>query len=90
MSILQITKTLPDGRVTEFHAPTEFHVDIATGHMQIIVESYDTEINARNRIYPSAKSVVDVPLPDWSPTYADNLLNFVTSDSVWSAAIVIP
>ena len=90
MSILQLVKKLPDGRSVEFHALTEFHLDIAVHHMQIIVESYETEEAARNRTMSSAKSVVDIPLPDWSPVYADNLLNFVTSDPGWSAAVVIP
>lgn len=90
MSILHLIKTLPDGRLIEFHVPTEFHLDVATSHMQIIVESYETEEAARNRTMSSAKSVVDVPLPSWAPTYADNLLNFVTSDPGWSAAVVIP
>lgn len=90
MSILQLSITLPDGRQVEFHAATEFHLDVSTNRMQVIVESYDTEDAARNRTMSSAKSAVDVPLPDWSPVYADNLLNFVTSDPAWSAAIVIP
>lgn len=90
MSILQLFKTLPDGRAVTFHVPTEFHLDMATHHMQIIVESYETEEAARERTMSSAKSVVDIPLPDWSPVYADNLLNFVTSDLAWSAATIIP
>ena len=90
MSILRLSKTLPDGRAFTFHVPTEFHLDVATHHMQIVIESYETEDAARNRTMSSAKSVVDVPLPDWSPVYADNLLNFVTSDPGWSAAVVIP
>lgn len=90
MSILRLSKTLPDGRAVTFHVPTEFHLDVATHHMQIIVESYETEDAARNRTMSSAKSVVDVPLPDWSPVYADNLLNFVHTDSAWSAATVLP
>jgi hypothetical protein len=90
MSILQLTKTLPDGRSVEFHVPAEFHLDMSTHDMQIIVESYETEEAARNRTMSSAKSVVDVPLPDWSPIYADNLLNFVTSDSAWSDAQILP
>jgi hypothetical protein len=57
--------------------------------MQIILESYETEDAARNRTTPSAKFVVDFPLPDWSSVYADNLLNFVTSDPAWSAATII-
>lgn len=90
MSILQILKTLPDGRTVEFHAPTEFHLDMATNHMRIIVESYETEIFARSRTMPAAKSVVDVPLPDWSPKYAENLLNFVHAEKAWEAATVLP
>lgn len=90
MSILRLTKNLPDGRSVEFHAATELHLDFPTKHMQIIVESYETEEAARNRTMSSAKSAVDVPLPDWSPVYADNLVNFVTSDPCWSAATVIP
>ena len=84
MSILQLTKTLPDGRVVAFHVPTEMHLDMATYHMQIIVESYETEEAARNRAMSSAKSIVDVPLPDWSSVYADNIMNFVTADPAWS------
>jgi predicted membrane protein len=61
-----------------------------TNHMQIIVESYETEDAARTRTTSSAKSIVDVPLPDWSPIYADNLLNFVTSDLAWSNAQILP
>jgi|GEM_PF-3364909 len=90
MSILQEIKILPDGRLVEFHVPTEFHLDMQTNHMQIIVESYETEEAARNRTMSSAKSVVDIPLPDWSPVYADNLLNFVHADPAWSAATIIP
>lgn len=90
MSILHLPKTLPDGRAVSFHTPTEFSIDMQTHHMQIIVESFETEEAARNRTMSSAKSVVDIPLPDWSPVYADNLLNFVTSDPGWSAAVVIP
>lgn len=89
MSILQLIKTLPDGRIVSFHVPTEFHLDVTTNHMQIIVESYDTESAARNRGMASAKSVVDVPLPDWNPIYADNLFNFVLADATWSSAIVL-
>jgi hypothetical protein len=89
MSILHLAKTLPDGRPISFHVPTEFHLDMTTSHMQIIVESYDTESNARSRSYPSAKSIVDVPLPDWSPVYANNLVNFVTADPAWEAARIV-
>lgn len=89
MSILHLLKTLPDGRVVTYHVPTEFYLDVATNHMQIIVESYDTEDAARSRGAASAKSVVDVPLPDWSPAYADNLLNFVLADPVWVGAVVL-
>ena len=90
MSILKLTKTLPDGRIVSFHAPTEFRLDVTTNHMQIIVESYDTELAARNRGASSAKSVVDVQLQDWNPEYANNLLNFVLADAAWSDAIVLP
>jgi hypothetical protein len=90
MSILQLVKTLPDSRTVEFHVPTEFHLEMATHMMKIIVESYETEEAARNRTMSSAKSVVDVMLPDWSPIYADNLLNFVHADAGWSAATVLP
>ncbi len=90
MSILQLSKTLPDGRVLEFHVPTEFHLDVTTNHMQIIVESYETEAMACSRTMSSAKSVVDVPLPDWSLTYANNLLNFVHADLAWATATVLP
>lgn len=89
MSILYLPKTLPDGRIVSFHAPTEFNLDVTTNHMQIIVESYDTEDAARHRGMASAKSAVDVPLPDWSPAYADNLLNFVLADATWSSATVL-
>jgi len=89
MSILHLSKLLPDGRTVSFHVPTEFHLDMATHHMQIIVESYETEDAARDRAMSSAKSVVDVPLPDWSLVYADNLLNFVTSDLSWISAEVV-
>jgi len=90
MSILHLTKSLPDGRIVSFHVPTEFHLDVTTNHMQIIVESYDTESAARNRGASSAKSVVDVQLQDWNPEYANNLLNFVLADAAWSDAIVLP
>lgn len=90
MSILHLSKLIPDGRTVSFHVPTEFHLDMATHHMQIIVESYETEQAARNRGMASAKSVVDVLLPSWSPVYADNLVNFVTADPVWAAAEVLP
>lgn len=90
MSILQLAKTLPDGRHVEFHAPARFHLDIAMNHMQIIVESYETEVFARSRTFPSETSTVDVPLPDWSATYANNLLNFVHADPAWRAATVLP
>lgn len=90
MSILKLTKTLPDGRIVSFHAPTEFHLDVTTNHMQIIVESYDTEFAARNFGMASARSVVDVPLQDWKPEYASKLLNFVIADAAWKSAIVLP
>lgn len=90
MSILRLAKTLPDGRSVEFHVPTEFHLDMSTCHMQIIVESYATEADARGNAMAMAKSVVDVPLPSWSPVYADNLFNFVHADPAWSAATIIP
>lgn len=90
MSILHLPKALPDGRLVAFHVPAEFHLDMTTHHMQIIVESYDTEQAARDRSMSSAKSVVEVPLPGWSPTYADNLLNFMHADPAWSAAEVLP
>ena len=90
MSILQLSAALSDGRVVGYHVPTEFHLDMQTHCMQIIVESYETEEAARTRTMSSAKSVVDIPLPDWSPVYADNLLNFVHTDSAWSAATVLP
>jgi len=86
MSILHLFKTLPDGRVVAFHAATEFNLDMATSHMQIIVESYYTEDAARNRAMSAAKSVVDVPLPDWSPVYAENMMNFTTADPAWSSS----
>lgn len=89
MSVLQISKTLPDGRVTNFHAPTELHVDMTTFAMQIIVESFATEADARSGLMPMAKSVVTVALPSWSPAYANNLMNFVHADPAWSAATVI-
>lgn len=89
MSILHLIKTLPDGRSVAFHAATEFQLDITTNHMQIIVESYETEAAARSRSMASARSAVDVPLPDWLPVYADNLLNFVTSDPVWVDAVAL-
>jgi hypothetical protein len=75
--------------MVEFHDVTEFHLDLAQKRMQIIIESYDTEDAARNRTMSSAKSVVDVPLPDWSPVYADNLINFVTADPAWESAEVL-
>lgn len=90
MSILQLVKMLPDGRRVEFHVPTRFHLDVSANHMQITVESYETEGLARSRAFPSATSSVDVPLPDWSATYADNLLNFVHADPAWRAATVLP
>jgi len=90
MSILHLIKTLPDGRAVAFHVPTEFQLDITTNHMRIIVESYETEAAARSRSMASARSAVDVTLPDWSPVYADNLLNFVHADAAWSAAVVLP
>lgn len=89
MSILQLNQILPDGRVVSFHAPTEFHLDVTTNHMQIIIESYETEQAARNRGTASAKTAVDIQLPDWSPAYADNLLNFVQADPAWAGAILI-
>lgn len=89
MSILKLIKILPDGRTVEFHVPTEFSLDIATNHMQVIVESYETEQAARERGMSSAKSAVDVQLPDWSPAYADNLLDFVQADPAWAGAILI-
>lgn len=89
MSILHLPKTLPDGRVVAYHVPTEFYLDVTTNHMQIIVESYDTEDAARSRGMASEKSAVDVPLPDWSPVYADSLLNFVLADPVWVGAVVL-
>ncbi len=89
MNILKISKILPDSRIVEFHAVTEFHLDMSTHRMQIIVESYDTEEAARNRTMSSARSIVDVPLPDWSPVYADNLINFVCSDPIWGSAEII-
>jgi len=89
MSILHETKRLPDGRLVEFHIPTEFHIDMQTHRMQIIVESYETEVSARNRMLSSAKSIVDIPLPDWSSVYANNLLNFVMSDPEWELAKII-
>lgn len=90
MSILNLAKTLPDGRLVKFHIPAEFRLDMSTNHMQIIVESYETEEAARNRTMSSAKSAVDVPLPDWSPVYGDNLINFVCSDHAWETAKVLP
>ncbi len=89
MSILNLAKTLPDGRLVKFHIPTEFHLDVATNRMQIIVDSYETEEAARNRTMSSAKSAVDVPLPDWSPVYGDNLINFVHADPACAAATII-
>jgi hypothetical protein len=89
MSILHLAKTLPDGRSVAFHVPAEFYLDMATCHMQIIVESYETESAARSRSMASAKSVVDVPLPNWSYVYADNLLNFVCSEAEWLSANVL-
>lgn len=90
MSILHLIKALPDGRTVAFHVPTEFQLDMATNHMQIIIESYETEAAARSRSMASARSAVDVTLPDWAPVYADNLLNFVHADAAWSAAVVLP
>jgi hypothetical protein len=88
MSILHLIKALPDGRTVAFHVPTEFQLDITTNHMQIIVESYETEAAARGRSMASARSAVDVTLPDWSPVYANNLINFVTADPIWGSAEV--
>lgn len=90
MSILHLIKTLPDGRTVAFHVPTEFQLDMATLNMRIIIESYETEAAARGRSMASARSAVDVPLPDWSPVYADNMLNFVLADSAWSSALLLP
>lgn len=89
MSILYLAKTLPDGRIVSFHVPTEFHLDVTTNHMRIIVESYDTEFAALNRGIASAKFAVDVPLPGWDMVYANNLINFVMADPVWVDAVVL-
>lgn len=89
MSILKLTKTLPDGRVVDFHAPTEFNLDVTTNHMRIIVESYETEQAARNRGTAAAKYAVDVPLPGWDMAYANNLINFVIADPAWVDAVVL-
>lgn len=90
MSILHLPKTLPDGRVVAYHVPTEFYLDVTTNHMQIIIESYDTEDAARSRGMASARSVVDIPLQDWKPEYASKLLNFVIADAAWKSSIVLP
>ena len=89
MSILHLPKNLPDGRVVTYHVPTEFYLDVTTNHMQIIVESYDSELAARNRGTSSAKSVVDVPLPSWDPEYAGKLLDFVLADAAWKSATAL-
>jgi len=89
MSILKLTKSLPDGRIVSFHVPTEFHLDVTTNHMQIIVESYDSELAARNHGMSSAKSVVDVPLPSWEPEYSGKLLDFVIADAAWKSATAL-
>ena len=90
MSILKLAKTLPDGRIVSFHAPVELHLDVTTNHMQIVIESYETEQSARNLGMSSAKSVVDVQLQDWKPEYADKLLDFIIADAAWKSATVLP
>ena len=90
MAILQLEKPISDGRLTNFHKVSEFHVDMSSLTMSVIIESYESVDSAKTAIGPPvAFFTVEIPLPDWSPVYADNLLNFVCSDPSWSTATVL-
>lgn len=59
--VLKLDMALPDGRTVMYHAPVEVVIEVSTGEVQMIVESWAEVESAKRRARSDAKHVVQLP-----------------------------
>lgn len=74
MSILKLTKTLPDNRKVEYHKIMEVIFDTQPNHMIIKMGSYSNKADAFTQAVPDATLLIPM---DYTGTYQDALTDII-------------
>ena len=59
--VLKLNMALPDGRVVMYHAPVEVIIEVTTGAVQMVVESWADANAAKRRASSDARHVIQLP-----------------------------
>lgn len=85
MKIFFKEKTLPDGRVVNYHTVSEVELDLATNITNVILKSYTLEANALSLNIPDATFNITIPnnIIQNTPNYLENLDVYLNTLPDW-------
>jgi len=85
MKIFFKEKTLPDGRVVNYHTISEVELDLATNVTNVILKSYTLENNALSFMIPDATFTITIPsnIVQSTPNYLETLDVYLNTLSEW-------
>jgi hypothetical protein len=89
MSVLKLSKVLPDGRVTEYHKVAELIFDTQPNHMIVKMASYVNKHDAFTQMLPDANFLVPI---DYTGTYEDaatDVIGKVMSQPDWTGGELV-
>jgi len=89
MTKLKLLKTLPDGRVVEFHQPKEISINMVTLEAEIKIHSWRMEADCSAFRAPDSVESIKLQLPDWNAEYCNDLLGFVINDPEWQGGELV-